>query len=80
MNIPIATRIVYFIYFDAIIVTAGFVGAIIFISALSGGLTFYTPLVIVVALFLIVLMFLIFSQRFDEKVSKSRRFRSSVLL
>lgn len=68
MKSPLIARIVYFIFFSLFIIAAGFFGSVI--TALSGGLTFYTPLVVVIAIFLIVLMFLIFFTPIRRKTLK----------
>jgi len=58
----------YFIFFAGIIAFFGYVGA--FLTAFMGGITFYTPLVVVIAIFIIVLMFLIFFTPIRRKVLK----------
>ncbi|WP_416148699.1 PstS family phosphate ABC transporter substrate-binding protein [Salipaludibacillus sp. HK11] len=64
----LTTRIIYFIILSAMIAGAGYIGAII--TAFAGGLQFYTPLVGVIAVFLIVLLFLILFSKLRKKTLK----------
>ncbi len=58
----------YFIVLTGLIVFFGYTGA--FFSALMGGITFYTPLIVIVAILLIILIFLKLFTSIQRKILK----------
>ncbi|MCE7791351.1 substrate-binding domain-containing protein [Salipaludibacillus sp. CUR1] len=68
MKDNIGVRIVYFIFFTGLIIFGGYIAA--FLTAIFGGLAFYTPLVVAIAGFLIIYLAVYFFIPVRPKVLK----------